>query len=356
VLPAGPEKIKETIRSEVSRYMLFAGSDILTDFCPLKEVAEEGIKKIRILAAAAKKEVVESYIEVIKLAGLNLRAINAGSLAIAGAVLDREPVSENAAVLVVVEDSKAVIFIFKDGEVNYLYDVDSIKELEQGVESAVAYCESEFGKDCPIKKIISTDIEGISIAGGLILKGAKKGCFKGGINLLPLEEIKIKEFDNNILFFLKSLGILVSALIIWLVLIRFQTWLTFRNIADIQDTLNKPSLVLNELLDVESMSKRYDLELKNQQNIILKAKTKKWAQALEEIKKIIPKKAFLLSIKSGNEGQVTFNGEAVDTSTVFDFVQSLKGSKYFENIKLEKSEDKEEEQAHIYFVIKCRLR
>ena len=97
--------------------------------------------------------------------------------------------------------------------------------------------------------------------------------------------------------------------------------------------------------------------MEDQQRILLKAKAENWGEILQEIKRVIPKKAYLMSIKSDEKDIVTFKGEAVNQNSVFDFVRSLKGSRYFEDIKLEESKDEEtKEGPRAYFVIKCLLR
>ena len=104
------------------------------------------------------------------------------------------------------------------------------------------------------------------------------------------------------------------------------------------------------------MTKAYDLEIGKQQIIISKAKGQDWFRILQEIKRIIPKNASLSSLNSDENGSIIFIGEAVDQNSVFDFVLSLKRSRFFIAVKLEESKSKSiQDEARIYFVIKCLL-
>ena len=352
----GPEEIKDVIRNGASKYMAFAGNEILTDFYPLQKVSEEGNKKLKVLSAIAKKEIIDSYLETIKLAGLNLYAIDTCSLSLARAVFFKESLSDGIVILAAVEHDSATLFIFEDGKIHYLHNVDAISELDSEIESITAYCKSEFGESAEIKKIISTDLKNISIAKGLFLRETKQAEFPIKMNLLPLEEIRVKEFNRQVFLFTKALGVLAAILLFYFFFLRFQTWVTFRNIAAIQKALNKPNPALEELLDIERMNTLYNLEVKNQEKIILKAKGEDASRILREIKRIIPKDAYLSSLSSNEKGVVTFTGEAADQNAVFDFVRSLKGSRLFRDVKLEESKAKDDgDDARTYFVIKCQL-
>lgn len=353
----GPEGIKDIIKDEASKYIVFAGSELLTDFYSIEEISEEGSRKLKVLSVAARKEIIDSYVETIKLAELNLQAVDVGSLTLSRAISSKESLSSGITVLAAVEYNTATIFIFKDSKIHYLHNVDPISELNSEIGSITGFCKNEFGEGVEIKKIISTDLKEISIAKGLALRDTGEDKFPVKINLLPLEEIRIKEFNSQAFQFLKALGVIVSILILYFFFLRFQTWLSFRNIAAIQDDLKKPNPVLDKLLDVERMDKLYTLEMKEQKRIILKAESEDWGELLQEIKRIIPKRAYLMSIKSDEKDVVIFKGKAVNQNSVFDLVHSLKESWYFADIKLQESKDEEtKEDTRAYFVLKCLLR
>jgi len=356
VPPMGPEGIKDIIKNEASNYLVFAGSNLVTDFYSLGETSQEGDKRLKILSVVVKKEIIDSYLETVKSAELNLQAIDISSLSLARAVFSQGLLSQGIVVLAAVEHDRATTFIFKDGGIHYLHSVDSVDDLNSEVESIVSYCRSEFGKSVKIKKIISTKLEGVSVAKGLALRAKEGDKFPVKIDLLPLEEIRTKEFNRQVLNFLKVLGGLSAVMVLWFFFLRFQTHLAFRDVAGIQDAFRKPTPVLDKLLEVERMSKMYRVEMKKQQNIILKVAKETWPEIFEEIKRIIPKKAFLLSIKNDADNTVVFTGRAIDQSSVFDFIHSLGGSVYFEDIELKETKDIETGNGmRSHFVIKCRI-
>ncbi|MCK4519558.1 MAG: pilus assembly protein PilM [Candidatus Omnitrophica bacterium] len=350
-----PEEVKNLIRDKVSKYILFAGSSLLIDFYPIEEVNKQGNKEVKVLSVAVKREIINSYVETIRLTGLNLQAIDAGILSLVRSIYSKEAFSGRIVVLAAVAAINSTIFIFKDGKIHYLHNVDAVDELDSEIESIMAYCKSEFGEGAEIKKIISTDLKDASTVKGLVLRESKGTEFTGKINLLPLEEIRGKEFNCQVFRLVKALGVLTVVLLVCFFFLRFQTWVAFRNIAAISDVLNKPNPVLNELLTIEKTAKTYNLEKKNQEKIISKAKD--WSNILQEIKRVIPKKAYLSNLSGNEKGRVVFKGEAAGQNAVFDFVRSLKSSKFFGCVRLEESKARKTEgKAHIYFVIKCQLR
>jgi len=181
-----PEAIKKTVQETACQYMVFGGSDILTDFHILERAGDADAGRLKILAVAAKKEIIDSYVETAKLAGLNLQAIDVGSLSLARTISAQENLSEGIVILAVVENEydSATIFIFKEGKVYYLHNVDSVDELESEMESIAAFCGSEFGENAPAKKIISSTFKNISAATGLLSRGTKETGFPINIDLL----------------------------------------------------------------------------------------------------------------------------------------------------------------------------
>jgi len=337
--------------------MVFAGDEFLVDYCSLYESKEKDAAGSTVLAAAVKKEVVDSYIEAMKLAGLSLQAISVDSLVIARTALFENLLPEGVVVLAAVEKSSGTVFIFKDGKIYYLHSINSLKQLDEEMETTAAYCRDKFGKDTSVKKVVSTELKELSIAKGLNLWDVKDDSFDLKINLLPLEEIRGKEIDQQVLLFLGALGSVVGILIFLFLFLRFQTWLSFRNAASSQQALSRPDPAFSQLLNTESASRQYALEIGEQQDVLDMARSQNWHVILEEIKKIIPKRAFLLSLISSSQDVIEFEGEAAGADTALDFVRSLKASRHFEDIKLEETKDLDATRAmNTYFVIRCKLK
>jgi len=357
VPPVAPQRIKEIIKEEASKYIIFGGEDLLTDFYPLEEISEGSNKQLKVLSVIVKKEVIDSYVETIKLAKLNLQGIDEDSLSLLRSIHSLEPFSQGIIELVVVKNDSAVIFLFKEGKLSFLHNVDSLEELNTEIEDIKNFCKNQIEEKEKIKIIKSTALQDVSIVKGLARSVGGKTDFPIKINLLPLEEIQIKEFNCQVARFVKYLGLLTGILILYFSFLQFQIWLTFRNIVFIQDDFNKPNLILNKLLDLEKRGKLYGLEIQRQKEIMINERGGNWGGILKEIKLIIPKKAYLMSMTSDDKNGVSFKGKAVNQNAVFDFVRSLKGSNYFRDVRLEESRD--ENTGNVtgaYFAIKCLLK
>ncbi|MFH1310047.1 MAG: pilus assembly protein PilM, partial [Candidatus Omnitrophota bacterium] len=127
----GPEEIKGLITEESSKYMVFAGSRISADFCTIEEINENNERKLKILAVAAKKRIIDLYVETIKNAGLNLSGIDITSLFMAGsAFLKNSELFKGVAVVAAREHNNATIFVFKNGEIQYLHKIDSLEMID----------------------------------------------------------------------------------------------------------------------------------------------------------------------------------------------------------------------------------
>jgi len=355
----GKDEVNRIIEREASKYMVFAGSDLLTDFYGIEETNENGTRQLKILSVAAKREIIDSYVETVKLAGLNLRCIEASSIAIARALFLRDTsLLKGAVVLAAVEYDNATIFIFKDGKIHYLHKADTIDELQTEMESITAYCRNEFGEEFEVKEIVSSATGELTAGEGITLWESGNNKFPVKINLLPVEELKESKFNAQFLFLLKVLAVIAVGIVTYFSVLYFQVW-NSRNLARIvQQDLEKPIKRLEELLKVEKMDSVYSLEKKKQEEIIKEVGREDWVGIFAEIKRVIPKDTYLASLVSNKRGEIVFKGESISGTGVFDLVRALKESTFFKNVELEESKDLETEDGltHAYFVIKCEIR
>jgi len=359
VPPLENEAINRIIKEESSKYMVFAGSDLLTDFHTIEEINENGARQLKILSVAIKREIIDSYVETMKLAGLNLRVIETSSVAIARALFLKDTsLLKGSVVLAAVEYDNATIFIFKDGKIHYLHKADTIDELQTEMESITAYCKNEFNEEGEVKEIVSSDLGDVIAAEGLSLRESGKNKFSVKLNLLPVEEIKESKFNLQFTFFKKALAVLAIMMVAYFSVLYFNMWNARRVARIMQKDLKKPIRRLEELIGVAKMDRVYNVEKKQQQKIMMEAEREDWVEILGEIKKIVPKDTYLISLVSNKEGIILFKGEAASQGSVFDLVRSLKESIFFENATLEESKDKEIEGGLIraYFVIKCEIK
>lgn len=350
--------IKDAVKDEASKYMVFAGSDLLSDFFVIEEIREEGLKQLKILSVVVKKEIIDSYLETVKLAGLKLKTIEAGAISLARLAFSQGCLSKGIVIFAAVETNNAEIFIFNNGKIHYLHSVDALEDLENEIESIVGYCKENFGETAEIKKVMSTELKNGSIVKGLGLLAAEADKFQVKINLLPLEEIRLKEFYNHGFLLAQTTGVLIIILVLYFFFLRFQTAFLFKRADAAQAVLRKASPAFNKLLMLEEMNRKYSKEIETQEQIIDKARGGDWSGVLQEIKRIIPKNAYLFSISTNQKGIIDFEGEAIDQNTVFDFVQALKASEFFKDVDLKESKDAriEAQEEYAFFVIQCQIK
>ncbi|MFH1776093.1 MAG: pilus assembly protein PilM [Candidatus Omnitrophota bacterium] len=348
--------IKDFIKNEASKYLVFVGSKLVSDYHLIEERMEGGQKKLKILSVVAKKENIDSHIALVKSAGLNLQAIDVAALAVVRAIAEQEDLNSGVVVLGIVEYSTAVIFILNEGKIHYLHNIDSLSELNSELESIFGYCRNEFGQEVQIRKIVSTDFKDCTIAKGLSLRNKKEKDFISGINLIPTEVLREKAFHLETFRFVYLLAAVVIAIIFMALFLRFKTQQSLKEMNVIKKGLEETGSVLNRLFDKEQKAEKYQAELAMQNKIIKEAKRIEWAEVLEEIKRIIPKKVFLTKISENKKEEVEFAGEAIEPDAVFDFVKALSWSRYFKEVCLGETKDKEtKEGMQAYFTIDCRL-
>ena len=416
VPPMSKAEMKEALKAEIDHYLVFAGAETVSDMCRLKEVTEQGAQKVRVLMGVAEKEMVNSYVRVIKDAGLDLAAVDIGPLAVARALYSnylKTPPNE-AIILAAIEYQNTTLSILKAGILVYSRTIDLgskdmvitdrfIDRLASELGAVVDYGQSEVGE---VKKIVLAGslekienldeelgkrFEGIQIqmanplkdvqydkeglsgeqrlpltsftrAIGLAIRGAGIKEYPFNIDLLPLEEIRIKEFKKQILQFFIALGGVIILLLITLLALRLWISPLAFKASILQQEMEKSSLILRELLEIEKSTKLHLDEWVKQKDIIYDTRKVRWDEILGEIKTIIPKKVRLRELGNEEDG-VVFIGETESQAAVFNFVKSLVESPYFKEVNLHTTEDKEKHPVRaeisngIYaeFNITCRL-
>ena len=121
VPPMSKAQMKEALKQEVSHYVLFAGVETVSDMCNLEEVIEQGVKKNRVLMGIADKEMVNSYLKVIKDAGLDLVGLDISSLSVIRAAYPGylKISSNETVVLAIIEHQNTNLCVLKAGILSY---------------------------------------------------------------------------------------------------------------------------------------------------------------------------------------------------------------------------------------------
>ena len=116
------EQLQESINSEAERHIPFDISDVNLDYQMLGE-AENNPNQMDVLLVAVKKEVVNSYVDLIQMAGLNPCVIDIDAFALQNIFeLNYAPEDENVA-LVDIGVSKASLNILKGSSSVFIRDV-----------------------------------------------------------------------------------------------------------------------------------------------------------------------------------------------------------------------------------------
>ncbi len=115
------EQLQETIQFEAEQYIPFDISDVNLDFQILGE--KENSSQMSVLLVAAKKEMVDSYLNLVQMAGLNPCIIDVDSFALQNIFeLNYKPESDNVA-LIDIGSSKTALNILKGTDSVFMRDV-----------------------------------------------------------------------------------------------------------------------------------------------------------------------------------------------------------------------------------------
>ncbi|MFH1310509.1 MAG: PilN domain-containing protein, partial [Candidatus Omnitrophota bacterium] len=264
---------------------------------------------------------------------------------------------KGVAVVAAREHNNATIFVFKNGEIQYLHKIDSLEMIDDEIESMTAYCKNEFNEDSAACQVVYSDIETALAAQGELLQDVSLQKRIMSVNLLPVEELKIVKFKHETSLFLKFLAVVAVGMMLCFFMLFFQALYASRTAVKIQKNLGKPDVSLNNLINLEKMDAIYRQEKNYQDDMIYQSRQENWYEISREIKRIMPKHAYIISLISNDKGLLLFKGEAINQKSVFSFVHALKESKFFDEVNLEESKDKDDnaETAFAYFVIRCRI-
>ena len=171
------------------------------------------------------------------------------------------------------------------------------------------------------------------------------------INLLPIKgELKRKALIEHIVF-------LVLAIILLLIGATFvQNSVTARKLA-LQQEIVSTKLEIKNLTaiagQIETFKKRRQ-DLERKLGIISNLKERKTGpvEMLDQIRLIIPDKAWITSLNSTGDS-LTLNGVAVDNPTIARFMKDLQMSPYFTGVVLVFTQQGKD--GHV-FVIKCKVK
>lgn len=122
-MPAmGEEQLQESIQAEAEQYIPFDISDVYLDFQVLGENTNNS-NQMNILLVAAKKEIIDNYIDLVQMAGLNPCIVDVDAFALQNIYkINYETGNENIA-LIDIGASKISLNILKDNSSIFIRDV-----------------------------------------------------------------------------------------------------------------------------------------------------------------------------------------------------------------------------------------
>jgi type IV pilus assembly protein PilM len=159
------EKLQETIHFEAEQYIPFDISDVNLDFQILGE-SETNPGQMNVFLVAAKKEMVNDYINLVNMAGLNPCIVDVEAFALQNTFeANYDMQSENTA-LIDIGASKTSLNILKDNSSLFMRDVSlGCGQINQKIMSLIecSFEEAEqmkYGEDKP-DRLTSEDLKGI---------------------------------------------------------------------------------------------------------------------------------------------------------------------------------------------------
>jgi len=116
------EELQETINMEAEQYIPFDISDVNLDFQILGE-NEHNPNQMSVLLVAAKKEMINDYVNLMNMAKLNPCVIDIDAFALQNIYSENYPTSEENVALIDIGASKTSLNILKEGQSVFMRDV-----------------------------------------------------------------------------------------------------------------------------------------------------------------------------------------------------------------------------------------
>ncbi|MCK5241688.1 type IV pilus assembly protein PilM [bacterium] len=162
------EELKNVISLEAEQYIPLAIDQVVLDFFILGEVEEEGIQKIEVLLVAAKEEIIDMHVQLLRLVGLNPIAIEVDTFALQNSYKLNYGLNEGETICLINIGAKlTTINVLEDGVTHLTRDVavagnNFTREIQR--EFDITFADAEALKKTDGKVLIeSEDIMQMSI-------------------------------------------------------------------------------------------------------------------------------------------------------------------------------------------------
>ncbi len=165
------------------------------------------------------------------------------------------------------------------------------------------------------------------------------------INLLPSAKKKGFTLPPVLVYGLVAVGVLIIGMVAFTFYLNGKISDMQADIFTKEQKLNELKIVLKEVKDYEKDNQ----EFREKTEIIEQLKKNQIVplRLLDEVSEMLPKGVWLTKL-TDNQGAISIEGYAHTNYDLVGYVQSLKGSKYFKDIMLVESRQKELEDNLIY--------
>ena len=409
------EQVRMALQKKISAYTAFKDKEIVFDLYTVEEVSDEGVRKINVLWGAATKEVCDSCVNMAKMAGLDLLAIDIKELAVLRSLSRTSLKVSGLETTLVLEINSGTleIFILKGNKIRFCQtvkvDIDMDKEKDRFVDklsSAITFvlnfyqtkyaegdrvskmllvCDKEMGTDFREKlkeKLKDISIEAANPAGeaatdkkidqakigeliffaaaiGSALHSLSFTSYPIRFNLIPRERLEKAALNKLI----KYLNILLGAVLGIYIMISSVVFLNNRSLQRqvdaLQEKLNKPEPIIakaNLLFDEKiNMDKEIANRSKYLEDVFFSSIP--WDRVISYAMAKVQADMYFMDI-SGDRSGLNIKGKAYSEKAIFRCIELLKNSFYFNKVRLASSGDvaAEDGRKMIEFMIVCTLR
>jgi type IV pilus assembly protein PilM len=374
------EGIQSVLENRAKQYLAFAGANMVVAWEKLGETVEAGEKKLKVLLAASKRSLVDSYLAALKKAGLFVSGITLPSLAATRALLDgslKSRASESR-ILVAIDYNQTFIHLFQGGIISFTHILnygardflsapDTFDRLVETLNRILAskaeavkiiFSLSSAKLKDMVKKAEERLAKSVEIGWGTLkpapeleeavvaLGLARSEPLK--INLLPSEVKSAEEWRMHISYFLYSLSGLSLSMLALFFALYLSSYVIESQIAAVKGELSRPTIIFSRLKEVENKTDEVNDLVAGRRQIIQRSPGFYWGEIFQELPTLLPVNIRLTRMEI-KEAVVMLGGEARSSDAVFDFMQRLKTSKNLSNVDLQIV--KEEEGGLVSFSI-----
>jgi len=391
----------EALMGEVENYAALAGGEPTLDFQIIKETTEGAGQQMEVLFQAAPREVVDSYVSVAEAANLKLSTMETQPLAVLRAFTGLMETSEDHSstngkpiMLVTIEENVGMIIVVRNQTIQFIHNIEigskdlqnerDFRELARELSSSVNYYHNTFPTEGEVENIAlfadEPDMADISQKVGAFLdvpiiipetpgtEGesttahnlSKYAAMGVAIRIATKDEDAINLLSSSRKAGTVSLRKRVTLLILIVLLVGAASVAARYYLKSEADAVEQELISLREFQEMSEAQATADIVVLQDGIAVLKTQTEitdaavnsiKWencARILEEVRRIIPKRAWLTSLRWSGSSSVAFSGYAVSYNSrrsdpetentraygsADRFRQTLIDSPYFSSVK-----------------------